>query len=55
MKILNAIKMMIKSNGNQLASEKAITITTSALTNQGIDDLKSVIHNWVGKNGKRLS
>ena len=53
--ILNGIKMMIKSNGNQVASEKAMTITTSALTNQGIDDLKSIIHNWVAINGKRLN
>ena len=53
--ILNGIKTMIKSNGNQVASEKAMTITTSALTNQGIDDLKSIIHNWVAINGKRLN
>lgn len=52
--ILTGIKMMIKSNGSQRASENAISITTSALTNQGIGELKTIIHNWIAKNGKRL-
>jgi len=52
--ILNGIKTMIKSGGSRISSENVIKITTSAVSNQGILELKSIIEKWIGKNGKRL-
>lgn len=53
--VLNGIKLMIKTGGSEIASNNIMSITTSALTYQGIAELKSIIEKWVGKNGKRLS
>ncbi|MCE7735292.1 MAG: hypothetical protein GPJ54_10470 [Candidatus Heimdallarchaeota archaeon] len=52
--ILNGIRMMIKTGGSEKAIENVMTITTSALTNEGVAQLKSIIEKWIAKNGKRL-
>lgn len=52
--ILNGIKLMIKSSGIEQAADNVISVTTSALTNEGINELKTTVETWIGKNGKRL-
>ena len=54
-KVREGVSKLIGSYEQHKAAEQVRTITTSGLTGEGIQDLKSMISNWIASQGKHLT
>lgn len=54
-KVRQGVSKLISSYEQTKAAEQVKTITTSGLTGEGIDKLKSMISNWIASHGKYLT